>query len=372
MRWTMTSGAENKEPCPKRHRKEAHNNNGGLTLVPVGSRFRQLAEFIATYILSATPWGHVDIVEPFIGLRSNGEPYYKLGEKHIAGHDVVVLGSGPGTYQTIVDTLMVLRYVAARRPRRVATALGYGLLTRSDKPEGTEELALLNFMMRMLEEATLPLINFIIVADPHPFDHFNGFAQNSGRVFQMSFTKQLLCRVLADARREHPHNRVRMVYPDKSAGTRYKAAQLATEAEFGCVFPVVIGDKERRDSANSTLTSVTADPVTLSETLDVILDDEGATFGSVDHIAGYSLKHGAALCWSATVHGVLCGGATELLASPACNVQRAYITNSIPVLDRPGLSPLIESGRLRVVSWDREIAQLIHNYHWDNPLYPLR
>jgi hypothetical protein len=128
-------------PNPGRHRP--FNQHGGLTLVPLPG-FEPLAEKVKRTLETGDFEFDtaVDVALPEIGKRASGEPFVRLGKQHIAGHDCVVLGSGPGTPEMLVHLLLLLRYVTGRRASRIAAVTSYFPLGRSDKDEGGTEFAL--------------------------------------------------------------------------------------------------------------------------------------------------------------------------------------------------------------------------------------
>src|SRR3989339_1103026 len=150
---------------------ETYNGHGGLTLVPLPG-FVDLANQLKEAIehrnhKETDPPTTVDIAVPEFGLRSNQEPFVRLGKEHIGGHDCVVLTSGPGTYQMIIQLLLILGYLAGRRAGRITVITGYFPLSRSDKDEGSMELALPRLIVDLMQTAADGRLDRIIAMDLH-------------------------------------------------------------------------------------------------------------------------------------------------------------------------------------------------------------
>jgi len=174
--------------------------NGGLTLVPMPG-FDGLARELKIKIegireirgrgVSRMVWTRpVDIVIPEFGQRSNDEPYLRLGKHHVGGHDCVVLGSGPGTYENTGQLNLLLRYLVARRARRVALVTGYFPLSRSDKDEGGKEFALPPVFVDQWQAMTYGNLDRIIAVDLHASQAV--MSARTGLITEISLMRRVL------------------------------------------------------------------------------------------------------------------------------------------------------------------------------------
>mgnify|MGYP001614838425 CR=1 FL=1 len=343
-----------------------YNRNGGLTLVPMPgfeALARQVKEKIEGRKDRPTP---VDIVHPVFGERDSGEPFLQLGKDHIGGHDCVVLTSGPGTYQMFGQLLLVLRYLVGRRAERVAVVSGYFPLSRSDKDEGQLEFALPPIIVDLMVAAARGKLDRIIAVDLHaPQVVMSGHA---GLITEVSLVRRVIGRAMRDACVAHDAASVAVCFPDDTAAKRAEEAiARAWEEVVGMGAPdVVYGSKRRKDSSESHLKRLYGDVESVRDSIVLSFDDEIAT-GGTNINAGLMLKqeHGAREVWAVVTHGVLCGRAAERFADAACPIDRVYITDTIPVENRPALAPLVAQGKLVVVPWWEDLGHIVFHHHWD-------
>ncbi len=83
-------------------------------------------------------------------------------------------------------------------------------------------------------------------------------------------------------------------------------------------------------------------------------------------------KPGLKLLNFARDHGVLCGPAADRLADPDCAVDRVFVSDTIPVTNRPELKELIDAGRLDVTSWCPDLSWILYHHHWNLSIRELR
>jgi len=329
--------------------------------------FEELAEHVAARIdAMGTP---VDVVKPVIGSRASGEPYVRLGKAHIGGHDCVVLGSGPGTLEMLSRLFMILGYMAGRRARRVALGTGYFPLSRSDKDEGELELALVSHIVHLIRSASYGHLDRIIAADLHaPQVVTTG---TMGLITEVSLARRVLKRAVEDALKESDN--VCLLFPDEGAQKRFEAVVEHVIEDLGVNIPTVCGLKRRKSSKLSQMKGLHGDVEGLRNALVVSLDDEAATMGTNNQIA-HSIKenYGARKFWAVVVHGVLCGKAPEILGAADSDIDKTYCMDTIPVNNRAELKPLVDSGRLMIVEWAEDLADIIYHHHWDESIRQIR
>jgi len=350
-----------------------YNRNGGLTLVPMPG-FETLAALVKQQVEQRrdqpTP---VDIVHPVFDLRVNGEPFLQLGKEHVGGHDCVVLTSGPGTYEMAGQLFLLLRYLAGRRAARIAVVTGYFPWSRSDKDEGHLEFALPPLAVDLMVAASRGKLDRVIAVDLHaPQVVMSG---GTGLITEVSLIRRVISCAIKAACVKADAASVVVCFPDDMAAKRAEeAVERAWQDVVGMGAPYTVhGAKRRKDSKESRLKLLYGDVDEVRDSIVLSFDDEIAT-GGTNINAGSVLKetHGAREVWAVVTHGVLCGSAAERFADPACAIDRLFITDTIPVENRPALQPLIASGRLTVVPWGEDLGKIIFFHHWDMSVREMR
>lgn len=353
------------------------NKHGGLTLVPMTGFegvAKQLRAFIETKSsgvgLEYTP---VDIATPYFNLRPSGEPFVRLGKDHIGGHDCYILTSGPGTHKMLTELMLLIGYVAARKASRITVITGYLPLSRSDKDEGELELALPPFIMRSMFSNAQGLLKRVVCVDPHADQLV--MAAEPGVITPVYLTLRLLRAVVEDALKQT--DRVCIAFPDDTAAKRFEPAMEILKHEHGGrIFPVVATAARRSSGLKKEIKHLVGDLHELPGSHVLTFDDETATGGSqIKAAEQFKSAHGAAAVWAAVSHGVLCGNAVEQFSDPDSPVDRLYITDTIPLhthMDRGRLAALEASQRLRVLSWNKDCAEIIFHLHWDRSIRGIR
>lgn len=337
----------------------------------------QLKTFIETKSLRPTaerPSGRytpVDIAVPTIRTYVNGEPQIGIGKKHVGGHDCYVITSGPGTPLMLTQLLFFVGVLAGRRPRRITVVSAYFPLSRSDKLIlKTNEFPMPPILVKLLRAAGGKRFDRIVCVDPH-CDQISGFGP-TGLISPVQMTYQLLSKMIDDALAIQ--ERICIAFPDASARKRYKEALIAIRKEHpGVTIPVVTVDAEREDDLVKSIQGITGSMPALKDAIVIAPDDETATGGTqINAATQYLQDFGAKEVWAGVSHAVLCGTGPQKFAKPDCPIARLYITDTIPVLNRPELKQLLESGRLQLVSWLNDCALIIFYAHWDEDIHDLR
>ncbi len=351
------------------------NMNGGLTLVPAPG-YEATARAVKKIIegrdgkkYRKTP---VDIADPQFGLRSSGEPFLQLGKEHIGGHDCVVITSGPGTYKMIGQTQFLLRYVAGHRARRITLVTGYLPLSRSDKDEGEIEFALTPMIVDFFRAAARTentALDRIIGVDLHSPQGV--MAGPTGFITEVSMIRRLLQVVSEDAFKLS--NKIVLDFPDDGSAKRVENEFALVARALDFEFPEVYGAKRRKSSKESGLKNKFGDTDALSGATVLSLDDEWATGGTgINNAASLKSDFGAKLVWMLVTHGVICGDACAKLARPDCPVDRLYISDTISIEGRDDVQELINAGKIVVLSWVKDLANIIYHHHWDISIRGLR
>ena len=352
---------------------EAYNQNGGLTLVPL-PRFEKQAREIAQIIENKGMNTSVDIATPVWGNRSSEEPFVQISNNHISGHDVMIIAGGPGTPTTIMQIILILAYVKGRHARRISLVTGYFPLSRSDKDEGSVELALPGLLYRLFQTSCGQSIDRIIVPDPHSPQIV--MAGEMGIITPVSMIRRLLDKALSDAKTLGISN-ICLLFPDDGAHKTFaKPVYSILNATKDACIPIFTAYKRRYTSeAIQHLGLVTDRPANMERlegALVISLDDELATGGTNLSVAR-TLKniHNVSQVWATATHGILCGSAVQRFMSPDCPIDRLYITDTIPTHER-GLEILEDHKILHVVSWLPDLANILFYHHWNKTVREMR
>lgn len=346
-----------------------YNRNGCLTLVPMPG-FEGMAQQMKDYIEGRDRRTLVYIATPHFGFRANGEPFIRLGKKHIGGHDCIVVGSGPGTPLVLLQLFFLLGYLVGHRATRIALLLGYLPLCRSDKDEGALEFGIAKHAIHLMESSAYGKLDRIISSDLHAPQVVLA-ASRLGIITEVSLARHIFADVVAAARQVNDN--ICILFPDDGAAKRYEGIKDALSTETGIQYPTVYCKKRRHSSKSSQMVGLYGDTEKLPGSLVIGLDDELATGGTnLTTAASMKSDYGASAYWATVIHGVLCGSATSTLMQGGCPIDRVVVTDTIPVHLRPELTPLVESGRLHVVSWIQDAAQLVFHHHWDEDIRETR
>jgi len=353
-----------------------YNQNGGLTLIPLphfGASAEKLKEIIegkrdAKKSEIFTP---VDIAVPEFGTRASGEPYIRLGKDHIGGHDCMILTSGPGTYEMLIQLLFAIGYVAGRHASRITVVSAYFPLSRSDKDEGSLEFALPRLMVDLMQTAAYGLLQRIIAVDLHSPQSV--VAGRPGLITEVSLARRIMKKVIADANDYSPTTKICLLFPDEGAAKRYAYPLQQVTEELGLTLPVALGQKRRLSSRESILTGLSGDTVALNGALVIGFDDEIATGKTNNDIAVFvKEKYAVKRYWSVTIHGVLCDNAPELLQSEKCALDRIYVSDTVKIFERKELASLLANNKLIIVPWESDLATILYFTHWNTTIREMR
>lgn len=343
------------------------NPSGGLTLVP-SPGFKQQAVEIEHYLKTLKPpqfrQTPVDVVEPEFGKHASGEPWLKLGKKHIGDHDCIVLASGPGTSTMLIQTFLLLRYLRAHRARRIALITGYFPLTRSDKDEGGMEFALPPWVVDLMVASANGKLDRIIAFDLHASQVV--MSGTTGLITELHLGSLVIKRAVMDALDEC--KQICLLFPDESAYKRVEKDVISVEREVAKEFPKVFGTKRRKSSRESRLGMLSGNVDKLSKSMVLMVDDEVGTGGTALNVAKVLLNsekgYNVAEVRLVVTHPVCGEGFIENFSANNCPISRIYAVDTIPVQPRTELWPLINQEKLVVLPVWKVIAEAIYRHHW--------
>lgn len=365
------------------HMRDDLNINGGLTLVPMPGHEEQANEVKLLIETMDKPGRRttVDIAIPEWGLHSNNEPFLELTDKHINGHDVIILASGPGTYKMLMQLRFLAAQLRGKHARRVSAVFGYSPLSRSDKDEGPGRLTWAGLPYQLLDDGMGPkrTIHRLVVADPH-CEQISMIGPQ-GTVVSVTMIRRLIRRAVEEAQRRGI-TRICLAFADDGSSKRYekKVDEVLREfAEDGITFDTFVGYQRRTDSYKKEATHIVPCDdearAALRDSLVISIDDEIATAGTNQNVARiFKETYGAKLFWAVVPHGILCNPATERLSHPDCPIDLLMITDTCPLerKDRQHIQALQEIGRVHVVKWTEDLAKIVFFLHWDTSIRAMR
>jgi phosphoribosylpyrophosphate synthetase len=359
------------------------NPNGGLTLIPLPG-FEDVACTLKNLIETmgerpkhkATP---VDIAFPQFKLYANDETYVVLPNTHILEHDCIVIGSGPGTDQMLMNLLWTLSLLAGRHAGRIAIMTGYVPLGRSDGDEGDSVLTSPPMMMTLANAACGRVgLHRWVCADPHGKQI--SMAGDPGQLTPIYLTRKLLRFAIEQAQPGRQCDLpMILAFPDDSAAKRYKETIKTIEGEQGMSFQCVTAFKRRETSERTEILGIVGDTDAVRGARVLMFDDEIATGGSViDMARGLKKSYGAKSVWACATHAVMCRGANmrflnQIEGSGGQWVNHLVVTDTIPIQGRnQGIEMLQEAGLMSVYSWHEDLAWVIYRHHWNLGIRELR
>lgn len=348
------------------------NRYGGLTLMPTSEKFLPLAEKVKKYLEIVDDrkkvvkyFSPADIVLPKYGKRINGEPYIRLGSKHICDHDVYMISGGPGTPEMLTELMFAELYAAGRHASRITLICGYLNLSRSDKDEGEEELALLPHIIHLIDSAAYNELHRIIACDMHSPQSVMA-SRRPALITKVSMARHLLTKVMNDALKMFPKEKIVLSLPDEGAAKRFEWAIQKISSEIEYDMPIIFGQKRRQSSTQSEIINFLGETNKLSDSLVIAFDDEIAT-GSTQLQTAKLLKEKFNIkqYWATAVHGVFCGNSIETFSDKNCSIDKVYTTDTIPYEYRKKeITGLYKNKKLKVISWAKDLAQIISHHHW--------
>ena len=302
--------------------------------------------------------------------------YVELDNQHICGHDCIIIASGPGTNEMLMNLLFTIGYLAGRHAKRITIVTGYFPQGRSDADEGEDVLTLPPMILNIANiQAEKVGIHRWVCADPHSKQV--SMAGNPGQVTPIYLTRRLLSFALNRSHQEGC-GRIVLAFPDDSASKRFGPAIALVEKELGTHIPTVTAFKRRFDAERTEIQGVVGETDDVKDACILMFDDEIATGGSIIDMARMLKRtYGAKSVWACATHAVMCGDASQKFwgfidATHDRWVDHLVLTDTIPVKERSGLKILMEEGYLSVYSWLEDLAWIAYRNHWDRSIRGIR
>jgi phosphoribosylpyrophosphate synthetase len=270
----------------------------------------------------------------------------------------------------LVDTCLVLGYLVGRKARRINLISGYLPLSRSDKDEGTTELALIRMIIDMIFNASYARLRRIVSCNLHSPQIVS--AGIPGLITEISMARRVLIKALIDARSMYSDSPVTLLLPDENAQKRFEQEIEKARAETGIEFSIICAQK-RHIGKVTKIIGLSGDINKINNSVVISLDDEASTLGTTEEAISFIRnRYSYTAFWAAVVHGVLSGNASNVLSRENSPIGRLYLTDTIPLHCRPNIMKLINDKKICVVSWANDLAEVVDHLHWDESIREIR
>lgn len=320
------------KPLPDVH--EPHHVERGLRLFS-GNANRPLAEAICAHL-------GIDLGDATVEQFADGETFVKINE-NIRGSDIFVFQPTFAPATNLMELLIMVDAVRRASARRVTAVIPYYGFQRQDRKDQPRVPITAKLVANLITTAGA---DRVMTMDLHS-------AQIQG-FFDIPFDHLYAAPVLVDyfLRRQVPN--VVVAAPDVGSVKMARAYAKRLSASLAIV------DKRRPRPDAVEMMNVIGEV----EGKNVVIFDDIISTGSTLVEAAKALKDaGARDIYAAATHGVLCGGAVELIAGSP--VKELVVTDTIP--HAPGSLP----AGFRVLSVAPLLAEAIRRIHDEESLSSL-
>ena len=293
-----------------------------------GSSHPELAEEVAKHL--GTTLGDVEI-KPF----SNGELYIRFLNS-VRGADVFILQTQTDpVHDHIVETLIMIDALKRASARRITAVLPYFPYSRQDKKHLAREPISAKLMADLFDATGA---NRVMSVDLHA-GQIQGF-------FDVPFDHLTALPLLVEAVRADVGTDVVVVAPD--AGEVKDAEKF--RRKLGPNAGLAIAHKRREPTVHDVVKGLGV-VGNVKDKVCVLVDDSIFTGSTLVTAAETLVANGATKVYAVATHGVLSGGATELLQNSP--LDKVIVTNTLPIPPEKGFE------KLSVVSVGQVIADAI-------------
>lgn len=297
-----------------------------------GNANRPLAEEICGHL-------NLDLGRATTGRFSDGEFNFQI-EENVRGSDVfIVQPTCPPTDRHLMELLIMQDTFMRASAERVTAVLPYFGYARSDKKDRPRVPIAAKLVANLITKAGA---DRVLTVDLHA-SQIQGF-------FDIPVDHLYAAPIVVDYFRTNPIEDLVVVAPDTGGAERARAYAKRLDAGLA------LCDK-RRERANE------ADVMNVVGDVDgkncLIVDDMCDTGGTICKVAKALHENGAKEVYACFTHAVLSGKAVENISTSY--LKKIIVTNTIPVGDFA--KPLLDNGRIEVLSVARLLASAINSIH---------
>ncbi|HRJ87067.1 MAG: ribose-phosphate pyrophosphokinase [Blastocatellia bacterium] len=305
--------------------------NGNIKIFS-GNANRALAEEIC---------GHLscDLGKSSTDRFSDGEFNFQIGE-NVRGSDVFIIQpTCPPTDQNLLELLIMMDTFVRASAERVTAVIPYFGYARSDKKDRPRVPIAAKLVSNLIAKAGAQRV---LTIDLHA-------AQIQG-FFDLPVDHLYAAPIVVDYFTENPIDNLIVVAPDTGGAERARAYAKRLDAGLA------LCDKRRERANEADVMNVVGD---VNGKNCLIVDDMCDTGGTICKVAKALHDAGANDVYACFTHAVLSGKAIENIGTSY--LKKIIVTNTIPL--RENAKPLVESGKIEVLSVGKLLASAINSIH---------
>ncbi len=297
-----------------------------------GNSHRGLAEEICKHL-------NCDLGKASTDRFSDGEFNFQIGE-NVRGTDVfIVQPTCPPTDQNLMELLIMMDTFVRASAERVTAVIPYFGYARSDKKDRPRVPIAAKLVSNLIYTAGA---SRVLTIDLHA-SQIQGF-------FDIPVDHLYAAPIVVDYFMQNPIENLIVVAPDTGGAERARAYAKRLEAGLA------LCDKRRERANEADIMNIVGD---VEGKNCLIVDDMCDTGGTICKVAKALHEAGANEVFACFTHAVLSGKAVENISNS--HLKKVIVTNTIPV-DK-NARPLIDNGKLEVLSVGRLLASAIKSIH---------
>ncbi len=297
-----------------------------------GNSHRGLAEEICKHL-------NCDLGKASTDRFSDGEFNFQIGE-NVRGTDVfIVQPTCPPTDQNLMELLIMMDTFVRASAERVTAVIPYFGYARSDKKDRPRVPIAAKLVSSLIETAGA---SRVLTIDLHA-SQIQGF-------FDIPVDHLYAAPIVVDYFTENPIENLIVVAPDTGGAERARAYAKRLQAGLA------LCDKRRERANEADIMNIVGD---VEGKNCLIVDDMCDTGGTICKVAKALHEAGANEVFACFTHAILSGNAVENISNS--HLKKVIVTNTIPV--HMNAKPLIDNGKLEVLSVGRLLASAIKSIH---------
>lgn len=297
-----------------------------------GNSHRDLAEEICKHL-------SCDLGKASTDRFSDGEFNFQIGE-NVRGSDVfIVQPTCPPTDQNLMELLIMMDTFVRASAERVTAVIPYFGYARSDKKDRPRVPIAAKLVSNLIGTAGA---SRVLTVDLHA-SQIQGF-------FDIPVDHLYAAPIVVDYFSENPIDNLIVVAPDTGGAERARAYAKRLQAGLA------LCDKRRERANEADIMNIVGD---VEGKNCLIVDDMCDTGGTICKVAKALHEAGANEVFACFTHAILSGNAVENISNSY--LKKVIVTNTIPV--HVTAKPLIDNGKLEVLSVGRLLASAIKSIH---------
>ena len=282
---------------------------------------------------------HCDLGKASTQRFSDGEFNFQI-EENVRGTDVfIVQPTCPPTDQNLMELLIMEDTFVRASAERVTAVIPYFGYARSDKKDRPRVPIAAKLVANLISRAGAQRV---LTVDLHA-SQIQGF-------FDIPVDHLYAAPIVVDYFKSNPIDNLIVVAPDTGGAERARAYAKRLDAGLA------LCDKRRERANEAEVMNVVGD---VEGKNCLIVDDMCDTGGTICKVAAALHEAGANEVYACFTHAILSGKAVQNIESSY--LKKVIVTNTIPLRD--DVRPLVDSGRLEVLSVGKLLASAINSIH---------